>query len=430
MRALFGAFLQGVELLSFAQAVERLDPSKSPGWYWRRTHGSTKSAVLQKLAGPAPETEPALDSWRTRVGQILYDFAMENTPVYSATLKDELRPTNKGPRLFVTGPLEHTFLGNYLFGAQNDALMEHIFEHPIVMGIDMPGPGQTKVFSDLQVFASGRVGAFDASKWDASVPLWAFTAVRDLRKHYLPVSAHAATDRYYDGVYNGWVEVLGYMVRVPGQKSGQSLTASDNSLAMTAIMCLHAIRSGLSFAEFRRQVLFFTMGDDLVYASRTDKFQVVPVADTFRDCGVYMENDQPGNVLGDILTASFLGCTPVWRRYMGESFLLPRFRVARLINSALWWRDKTDVAMHWGKLVALTVLIFADQQAFETMRVEVLEWFDSHREELMLPSTSAGVTSLYGLLVNDPAIFALFTGVESGKSSSSGGVVPLELVDF
>lgn len=432
MTSLFGPYFQTASQRTIAEAVEDLDPTRSPGFYWRRVRGSTKGDVMSSIAkslglGLRPEVgTEAREEWNHRVGDYLLQFFRHQWPVFSSTLKDELRPIGKGPRLFMAGPIESSFAGNWLFGGQNDSLMRHLFGHPVMMGVDMPGPGQTSIFSRLRDFNGDRVVAFDATKWDASVPMWLFALCAALRKKFLDASVHDDVDRYYAGVYKGWVEANGEIIRVYGQRSGQTLTAADNSLALTALMCLHGIRSGISYAVFRRNVLMFAMGDDLIYSTNLDEYEVQPVAKTFRMNGVYLENDQPYGRSGPIETASFLGCTPAWREYpsgSGVRVLLPRFRVERFMSSLLWFRSKTDTVMHWSKLVAVTILMFAEKDLFEVYRERVNAWYTSHSEELYNAGQDETVSALFAFLNSDARIFALFTGLEGQGSDCVASVL-------
>lgn len=125
-------------------------------------------------------------------------------------------------------PIELALVGNWLFGAQNHALQDTLFKHPIAMGLQMPGADLCRVYSSLARF--GLTSSFDAQKWDACVPLWVFVLIKRLRKLALP-GHDEDIERYYNAVYCAWVEVSGNIVQVNGQKSGQTLTASDNSLA-------------------------------------------------------------------------------------------------------------------------------------------------------------------------------------------------------
>lgn len=422
MHAIFGPYFASAVRLSKAEAIWRLDKNKSPGWYWRTRHGSRKGDVLRfisrELGIVEPEAispeEPAYQEWANQVFDYLHRFHETNAPIFSATLKDELRATGKAPRLFVAGPIENATVGNWLFGGQNDSLMQHVLMHPVAMGIEMPGWQLCTLLHRLAEF--GDVVAFDAAKWDASLPLWLPLLCAALRKRYLPTDLHADVDLYYSGVYQGWVEVHGEFLRVLGQKSGQTLTASDNSLCGAALLCLHAVRSGMGFAQFRRDVLPFVMGDDLIYSTRSALFDVAGVARTYATQRIVLENDQPSVGPRDITTASFLGCQPVYRMYRGRSYLLPLFRVEKLANSALWRKRKTTVFDMWSKLVSITVLLFADQQVFERQRDEILAWFSEHFEELQRSGQMKAVEALFGLLNSDAAIFRLFTGLEASRA--------------
>lgn len=84
------------------------------------------------------------------------------------------------------------------------------------------------------------------------------------------------------------------------------------------------------------------MGDDLIISDRTGKFTAASVAETYRSMGLYLECH--ATVYHDILESSFCGTTPVRRDIRGKSYLLPLFRVDKLLDSLRWRKKNTSVA--------------------------------------------------------------------------------------
>lgn len=138
-------------------------------------------------------------------------------------------------------------------------------------------------------------------------------------------------------------------------------------------MFLHAIRNGLTYDEFKRDVLFFVMGDDLIYASKSHMFKPSSVAHTYRSCGLYLETNSLDLV--PIERASFLGTTPVWREFGYTKFLLPLFRTRKILDSMLWKKRRSDTLDDFSKLVSCCLLLFADREEFEAARKEVFSWY-------------------------------------------------------
>jgi len=380
-------------------AMSRLERDKAAGWFWRRHVASLKGEVIDYLGD--------------RFHDVMMASFHDNTPVFSSTLKDELRPLNKKARLFMPAPIELTYVGMLLFGAQNDAIMSHLFRHPIMMGAQCPGRDLCRVYENLKMF-SNKCCAYDTQKHDASAALWVFRILRDLRKKALPPEYADDVNRYYDAVYCSWVAIGDAILQVDGQKSGQFLTASDNSLYECAMFILHAIRNGLTFEELQQQVLYYVMGDDIIYASRTDVFSPLRVASTFASQGVFLECDSQEFV--DVMKTTFLGTVPMDYEFRGVHVLIPLYRKSKISNSLLWKKSKANELDMFAKLVSCATLLFADKVAFSELRRDILDWYREHANALVSTVESAKATTAYlRLLTSDLSLFVLHTGIELAR---------------
>lgn len=230
--------------------------------------------------------------------------------VCGSTLKSEMRQIGKLPRFFTPVGTQMAYVGNLLYGGMDQALKDNCGSHPICMGMTMPGRGLNDVYARLNAFSS-RIVATDADSWDGSFPIVIANLVGHFRSFFVPREYRELHRRYYSQVYDGYVAVLGMIFHVPRQPSGQTLTTSDNSLVQSVLMFLSAIRCGMTLQQFQKEVLFYCMGDDLIYATKNDKFTAKHVADTYRSFGVYLECTT--DTFHSIEQASFCGTTPVWR---------------------------------------------------------------------------------------------------------------------
>lgn len=374
------------------KAVELLEPEKAVGLPWRTRVGPKKSDFLD-----------CFDS-----SEDVFDFCLEyfstQVSVFSSTIKDELRPIGKKGRFFTPAPIELIVVGNWLFEQQKQNVMLAVGHQPICIGLQMPGAPLTNVYRSLASF-SNKFVSFDASKWDASCPLFAFQLCRDLRNLCNPGDA-VFVDRYYNQVYTGLTSVDGEVTSLHGQKSGQTLTSFDNSIALSALFMLHAIRRGLTFAQFKSQVRYYVYGDDLIYSARSDVFQATDVAATFRSVGVYLESPHSG--FCDMMESTFLGTTPVWREFRGMTFLVPLFRKEKLMSSLAWARKGLGDIDFFQKLIAIYCLVFGDKELFDQLREDILVWFKA-RPELM----DCNIEGLLIYLLDPMNVFVLHTGAES-----------------
>jgi hypothetical protein len=77
--------------------------------------------------------------------------------------------------------------------------------------MEMPGAGINEVFDTLDKFSPDIV-AFDAQRWDMTVPMVMALIVGKFRELFLPPRLHAAHKRYYWMVYFGYLKLLGRLV--------------------------------------------------------------------------------------------------------------------------------------------------------------------------------------------------------------------------
>lgn len=292
---------------------------------------------------------------------MLEDFKTKRH-IMTSTLKDELRIVGKLPRLFMPVNICLAYVGLLLYSGMDQKLADCFGKHPICIGMSMPGGGINYVYNALNEF-SPNIVAFDANRWDASFPLVLAYVVGRFRAAFLNAEVQGLHERYYRMVYEGLVSVLGNVLHIPNQRSGQILTASDNSLVQSACLFLHAIRQGMSFDEFVRDVRFFCMGDDLIIADRSGKFTAASVARTYNSLGIYLECH--ATEYHDLASSSFCGTVPVWREFRGNSFLLPLGRTDKLLDSMRWMHKRGTVCDFVQKAVSILVLVFPDKEVYE-----------------------------------------------------------------
>lgn len=386
----YGPFMGGQKVTP-QDAIDQVDRSKACGLPWRTFVGPTKGDFLSRFVSAEETLDFCVQCVETQIC------------VFSSTIKDELRPVGKNGRFFTPAPVELVVVGNWLFSHQLRNMIRNVGNQPCCIGLQMPGKPLVNVYESLLQF-SNKFVSFDASKWDASCPLWAFQLCRDLRKMLMPDDCELI-DRYYDQVYAGLVSVNGDLYQLAGQKSGQTLTSFDNSLALSAIFMLHAVRKGWSYTDFKANVKYYVYGDDLIYSSKDDYFVADLVYATFLSCGVYLESPYHG--FCDVLESTFLGTRPVFRECFGGTYLIPMFRKDKLISSLSWKRKGLGDIDFFAKLVAILVLCYADKDLYERMRRDILDWYGD-RPELATPA----VAGLLAYVVDPAHVFRLCTGLE------------------
>jgi len=245
----------GNNVRSYADAVSNLDLSKSPGYpYYYRC--SSKREALEKFGD---EIE-----WHVR----LVLAGQEMWLPFTLTLKDELRTRDRveseKTRAFNASGIVHHLSSECLFGVQNDKLMETLGQHPITIGIQVPGNEYVQAVLNL----SDDEDCYDADGdgCDQRFNLGVARVIRDLRKAFLPPETHSAVDLLYDSVYAGDTIACGIVHRLLHNKSGWKNTGHDNSLQYFLATAESVERlSGFKYGSLEYNQVFRCLinGDDL-----------------------------------------------------------------------------------------------------------------------------------------------------------------------
>lgn len=328
------------------KAIDEIDGERAAGSPYDFVYGPLKHFALKFL----------------NFNQFLLHFCFYNQ-VHRATLKDELRLKGKIARLFVPINICMIAIGNWLFGAQNDSFVQFVRDICIKIGLPSPSYVCYKMWGNITRW-SGYSTDGDGSWWDALTPLCLVEVVRDFRKKFLPETVHPFVDKYYNQVYAGYTNVMGHLVTLDGQLSGQTNTTTDNSLIHSCIMMLHAIRHGMSYDEFRQQVEWYVVGDDLIYNTTSSKFTALQLEQTWRSFGMFLESR--GYVSPDELM--FVGMKPQQRVVDGNTYSLYVFRARKNLESMNYYKKGATISQRLSTLVNLTMGIFADKEYFDFMK--------------------------------------------------------------
>jgi len=347
LRLMYGPYMN-VPLWSEEEAIEALDPDKASGPPFSYIYGVTKGDVLEHLGYP----------------ELLKEFS-EFDSYSECTLKDELRIKGKDSRLFVPAPIQVIAVGNRLFGAQNDAIAQQHNRLPIKIGLSTPGGEMCNLWAKM-LRHDGMKFDSDGAQSDAHFSIWMAMVCRDFRKSYIPKEMHALVDRYYSTVYNGWIAVTGVAYKVIMNASGQTNTASDNSLGYLAAVMLHAIRGGLTYRQFTENLLINILGDDMLWSTKIDLFRPLALEKTFNDLGMYLES--PSNEPMNFYDLQFMGVHPMVRSVNGSKYLLYTGRTDKFTTALNYTKRGSSNDKRLDKLVALAQNCFADEELFGKMR--------------------------------------------------------------
>lgn len=377
------------------RAYEELNKTKASGPPFSYVYGATKGEVMAHLSV-----------------QEMFDHFMSYGQYSDATLKDELRPKGKDARFFTPVAVQVAVVGNYLFGAQNSRIARFSENLPIKIGLQCPGFGMYNLWQKLRKH-DGEAYHYDGRAFDSTFPIILAEVDREFRMSHMDLNAKPFVDRdytvrdlvmkYYSVVYNGFVNVGGFLFNLIGQMTGQTNTASTNSIGNLCVVMLHAMRHHLSFEDFL-EVLVYVMGDDLVIKDVYHIYDPPTLSLTYASLGMYLES--PCVKPAELTEIQFCGCSPMWRKVGDVDQLLYCFKTDKLLSS-LNWCLHSDANSYAMKLTSILSLLFANKGVFETYREKAREWFSAHDLELTQSSKK-----LVGFL-SDRYLLKLLTGYES-----------------
>jgi hypothetical protein len=379
MTWLYGDMLN-VPMWSYDEAVEQIDGDKASGTPYDKLYGNLKKFTLRKL-----------NFWDLLEHFLFYD------QMHCATLKDELRLKGKLARLFVPVNVCLVAVANWLFGSQNQSMIEKHKDLPIKVGLAAPASEAHMFFMRLRSWTGVSQDA-DGTWYDALTNLDLLMLVRELRKKFIDVKYHKLVDRYYDQIHNGTTTACGYLFNLQGQLSGQTNTTADNSLVHSAVMCLHAIRQGLSYSDFKNQVEWYVVGDDLVYNTKTELFSVQELEKTWNSLGMFIESRGPTQP-NDL---TFVGMTSCKR----NNRWLYTFRGDKLEDSMNYHKKGATYDQIVSSLVNLTSGCFADKPRFERMKQSTMNFVNTNRR--FLSQEALNLT----MLLDESTLLRWYTGRE------------------
>jgi hypothetical protein len=359
---------------------------------------------LEKASGP-----PHCWNFGPKKGDVLNHRSMDdfidevlNYMQYSnVTLKDELRILGKDARLFIPAPVAMVAVGNFLFGAQNERLAARHNTGSVKIGLKTPG---REAYDLWRIFCKekGDPHQFDGKAQDANWWMGMVCVIRDLRLRYLPSRWHKLAKVYYDMTYHMLGNVDGALLVFCGQQTGQTNTASDNSMGTKMLVGMHGIWSGLEIPELK-DVYTMVVGDDIALRDPTGLFTPSRMTLSWQRAGMYLESPAEHEELMDI---KFCGMTPVFRKVFGKEYLLYHYDPVKMRESMNVVRRSNSPEQRLRKLISVATLVFPLKEEYEKMVTIIRQYAHDNRDSLSLDCLS-GLGDL-----SDLAQLNLFCGFE------------------
>jgi len=354
--------------IGYEEALTKLDLKKSPGDPYFLWH-PTKGRALQLDPEMVRQNTSAM-------------FSLE-PPVcrFNLTLKSELRQKEKveagKTRVFMAGPLHHLIACNQLFCVQNDQIMDRMGQHPITIGIQLPGHEFVRAVTRLGLSKGQMLPLNDAdvSGCDLRFNLRAARVIRDLRAKHLPPRFKPYINYIYDTVYCGVGICLGNVYRVFGNKSGWLNTGHDNSI-FTWLMLVYS--SLILYPDTDPDHVFKLLvnGDDVLMCVLKGELQLL--TDCLRVQGFFLETDDftPRNVY----SVQYLSHS-LRKRYVhhfGE-FVLAAGNREKMLCSINWIKRTEGLTFEEScvaHLVGLRICLFPWQSDFEEIDTLLGKYLD------------------------------------------------------
>ena len=323
----------------YAEAVELLNLEKSPGFPWYSSCSDKECAL--KCHG-----DKVMKQVEAVVG------GEEMWLPFSLTLKDELRTAERvaaeKTRGFAASGLVHLLASKMMFSKQNEKIVQNIGNHPITLGVSVPGNQFVKTV--LSLGDCKNCYDADGDGCDQRFNLSLARVIRDLRKSFLAENYHKCVDLLYDAVYAGDVIACGVVHRMLHNKSGWENTSMDNSLYMWAAVYLAVTKiTGGLFSEVCRVLI---NGDDLAFSFNHELLDIQTVSFELARHGVRISFDNCEPRLASDIT--FLSHTLV------ERFVLPFGDVliaagnkAKLLSSLHWVKPSSSLSFEESCLAHL-----------------------------------------------------------------------------
>lgn len=399
----FGPYMIGARTWSLEEALKDIDFSKSPGFplYY---HCNTK-----------------LQAWERDRVYILNQLCsyLENpvfSPIWTGTLKDELTSSDKvekeATRMFFNGEFSFLIFTRILWGNFSERLTSFLGQHPNTIGIAVPGPELIDLLISYQEWFDFHVsegyipllggvklerelvGQFlvmmdsDRKAWDLSISPTSVAVCSELISQILPTESiidinfpdgivktikfnpAECSARAFEAVFCGNVAVCGQVVQWWGNKSGQYLTGTINSMT-EPVSDYPALRPYLG--EF--PVTLFLKGKR--HANGDDGLKGVLLTrqideDTYirrcNQCGTYPTSHS--GFTDNAFEMMFLShkVSRIYFRYIDELLLVARPRESKII-SALAYRRTKDDARTLSRFYAACNGLFGYNSRYDALRV-------------------------------------------------------------
>jgi len=273
----FAPFVEG-GFSDLDECLKYVDWKKSPGWPYVNLGCSTKREAWDKFSTEISERAHAL---------VRGEYSES---VFIATIKDELLPAGKNPRVFCPAPFHHHLACAMLFKKACDSLTSSCHRHSSAIGANIFGRGLERLLRSLDELPFG----FDADQSGCDTSWKDSEVERDFMKIGLPTQYHSGVDMVFNLAMCPRVIVGDRVLQLEFNPSGWYLTTVVNTLMTHRVIAsayLDLAPEPESITSMREHLKQINGGDDLGYSTDRSWFDIVSLAHEVARRGMFLESD-------------------------------------------------------------------------------------------------------------------------------------------
>lgn len=395
-----GAFGLNNRVLSFAEAVDRLDLSTSAGSPWNLEGCPLKSDAF---------SHPGFATFMRKDWEQL--LTGEYTTLFSVALKEEIRPEEKNRlnkvRTFVPGSVEFLIHCTRLFATMSDRYMEANLAVNSTVGFNVWGGGWDRLFTILETFKqaqSADFSSFDGRQAAAITSLCGSIYAECLPSEYTPAVEAVFSACTYSFLVLPFRDVVQTQ---NGNKSGSFMTIVVNNMVNTFAFYYTLARlfgNNITHEWIEKNFKYFVNGDDNIISFSdvvAEKFTMKARMELVSELGMEITFDHDSNV--DPTQLMYLGANT---RLVGTKYV-PVYQTEKLKASLYYTKRPGNV--EWGLYRATGILLcgFYDPE-FKALVRKLIGTYLEH--DIFRATYAPLATKILSVVLNDEILERIILG--------------------
>lgn len=346
--------------LTFEQVLMKLHWGTSPGWKWTNQGYKTKGDVI---------ADPKMLQFLRDV----YDEKIEVDPVFTGSLKTELRPesrvNDKKTRMFQIAPIEHHILLYKYFGDFLDWFVTQ-FQDMTPLGTSPFAGNWDEMIRDLKTHPFGY--SLDGSCYDYWINEQFYALCNDYLDEFHDLS-DVVRRMFANTAFAPFIDSLGNVIPTAGtNKSGWLLTLFLNTFVIIISLLALWIEmygdSADSMKTFEKHVKFRSVGDDNIFTASEEAHPTFNGDNYVKFMAPWIPFEPAYEKALPAEEMSFLSKKTAFDEKYHK--YVPTWAYARVYSTALYDKIKkggSGLFDRCMKLFNLRILSFYDKQAYKQL---------------------------------------------------------------